>query len=135
MKNTGQLPHSRFKYFVWAISALGHLVQRRHYHNWSDATVCREAVSALHIYLLEWAAERSNEGEKEPNPALAYGLENEIAAAVDFLTDVANGDAAADKELFYQALNTFYKVERLRSRHITPEEYRRIHEFELEEKT
>ncbi|WP_369298340.1 hypothetical protein [uncultured Neglectibacter sp.] len=128
-------PRTRFKYFIWAISALGHLSQGTHYRNWKDATVCREAVPALQLFLLEWAAERSKQREKEPNPAVGYGLENEIAAAVDFLTDVGNGDAAADKELFYQALNTFYKVERLRSRHITPEEYRRIHEFELEEKT
>lgn len=125
MKNTGQLPHSRFKYFVWTVTALGHLTQRRRYHNWSDATVCREAISALHIYLLEWAAERSKEGEKEPNPALAYGLENEIAAAVDFLTDVAKGETAGDFDGFFSAMNTFYKLNLLKTEQITPEKYRR----------
>lgn len=125
MKNTEQQPRSRFKYFVWTITALGHLVQRRHYHNWSDATVCREAVSALHIYLLEWAAERSKQGDKEPNPAIAYGLENEIAAAVDFLTAFADGETVGDFDGFFSAMNTFYKLDLLRAEHIPPEAYRR----------
>ena len=124
MKNTGQQPHSRFKYFVWTVTALGHLTQRRRYHNWSDATVCREAVSALHIYLLEWAAERSKQGEKESNPAIAYGLENERAAAVDFLIGVADGETAGDFDGFFSAMNTFYKLDLLRAEHITPEAYR-----------
>lgn len=128
-------PHSKFKHFVWAISALGHLAQGTHYRNWKDTTVCREAVPALQLFLLDWAAERSAQGAQEPNPAIAYELTEEIAATVNYLTAFADGDAAADKELFYQALNTFYRVERLRSKHIMPEEYRRIHEFELEEKT
>lgn len=118
-------PRTKFKYFIWAISALGHLAQGTHYRNWKDTTVCREAVPALQLFLLEWAAERSSEGEEESNPAIAFGLESEITAVISFLTSVSDGQSKGDFDRFYQALNTFYKVDKLRSEHIAPEEYRR----------
>lgn len=99
MKNTGQQPQSKFKYFVWTITALGHLTQRRRYHNWSEATVCREAVSALHIYLLEveefcdcCSVSFPDKPKVSPQSPLAF-------AFFSFVSGVEHGQAqAADSE-------------------------------------
>lgn len=114
---------SKFEHYSKAVMALCALASKHHYRNWSDRTVCREAVPALRLFVLSWAAERVEQNENEPNPVLAFELENEVEEATGYLTDVADGKLDGGQDGYYKALNTFYKLMQLRQYGFTPEQY------------
>lgn len=70
----------------------------------------KDSLAVLQWFILEWAGERSERGENEPNPILAYQLNKKFEWIFSNLTFLSQGREPVDKETYGELSKSFLVI-------------------------
>lgn len=111
MNGTEKLTHRMLE----AEKALFMLTDRNHSRSREISVICGEARAVLQLYVLDWAADRSQRGEDEANPLIAYGMGPEYLFFMETLGAMEAGQEQITSTDFKRAVNIYWALTVARS--------------------